>query len=220
MTHPALVHCCSISPFPRFPFLIFHFSFLLLEWPLSRVGCAHVRKNTRLSLHMHNFNFTFRSGRAWEHTCQTLLPLSHLSPGQRSKRQATRAACQEFQLILTLSHMYKGNCHFNKPFAIWVSGGWTDGFQESKKKTLQQSPFPPSLTFTHPYHKQVVRHLWCRWVTYCKWVNVRLWNCCNVFWIDNQSVHRSNCPWMQYIWIVHSTWHSDSNGLLKWQFPF
>ena len=29
------MRCCSISPFPRFLFLISHFLFLLLEWPVS-----------------------------------------------------------------------------------------------------------------------------------------------------------------------------------------
>ena len=54
------------------------------------------------------------------------------------------------------------------------------------QNTLQQSPFPPSLTLTHSHHKQIV----CLW---CKWVNIRFgWKSdyCYVFWILNQSVHR------------------------------
>ena len=40
-TDSKLVRCCSVSPFPRFPFLIFHFP--LLEWPhLQVLGDLHV----------------------------------------------------------------------------------------------------------------------------------------------------------------------------------
>jgi len=30
-----------------------------------------------------------------------------------------------FGQLLAYNLLYKGNCYFNKPFAIWVSGEWT-----------------------------------------------------------------------------------------------
>ena len=57
---------------------------------------------------------------------------------------------------------------------------WTDWL------IIQKHPFSPCLTFTHPYYKQVLWHLWCRWVK-CSWllacnVNVRLNTVCLLIW--------------------------------------
>ena len=63
----------------------------------------------------------------------------------------------------------------------WVNilHAWTVNFVV--QSTSQQSPLHPSLTFTHPHHKQVVWHVWWRWVNYltmcgcgaCKWINIK-----------------------------------------------
>ena len=63
--------------------------------------------------------------------------------------------------------LQKGNCYFKKPFVIWVLGEWTYDMDWQLivwtdwlriQNTLQQSPFPPSLMFTHPHHEHVICH--------------------------------------------------------------
>ena len=101
----------------------------------------------------------------------------------------------------------------------------------SNPNTLQQSPFHPTKSdiypftsqpssqecqnnFTNLHHKCQTTCLWCAWVNV-----THGWNgdCCNLFWILNQSVHRINCPWHV---IGSLTWNSDNKWLVKMTIPF
>ena len=131
----------------------------------------------------------------------------------------------------------KENCLFNKPFVSFrlvnMLHAWTDLRTEwlrIYKNTLQQSPFHPSLTFTHPHHKQVVLHLWCRWqsklfwhLTTCSW-----FGCINVM-LDRKLIALMcfefltnlftdfNCPCMHYLHSSETHMANDlSKSFLQW----
>ena len=69
------------------------------------------------------------------------------------------ASYYEKGTVISTSHLLS-KFHVSEHIAR-INSKFCEQIGKESKNTLQQSTFPPSLTFTHPHHKQVVWHLWC-----------------------------------------------------------